>query len=181
VTATTIALGHLIDAFTFAHGELKTVFAASTTQYPEVTFVDDAGVPTGQTAPSESYDHFSVIGELETGASYNIHVRAGEKTLPGRKAFQWVIDGEEGTIFLTSDAPGGSYINIYDPDVFVNGEKVDLGGPIVGAQYNIGEYWRNFADGKEGDYPTIDDAVRNHTRLDAIEKSISEGRVVKLL
>ena len=181
MTATTIALGHLIDAFTFAHGELKTVFATSTTQYPVVIFVDEAGVPTGETTPSQSYDHFSVIGELESGASYNIHVRSGEKFLPSRKTFEWVIDGEDGTILLTATGPTGSFINIFDPEVFVDGEKVDLGGPVGGALYNIGNIWGSFADGKEGSYPTIDDAVRNHARLDAIEKSLSEGRAVTLL
>jgi len=178
VTPTSIGLGHFIDAFTFALGELKTVAAASTTQYPVVTFVDDAGVPTGQFAPSELYDHFSVIGELESGASYNILYRTGEKLLPGRKSFEWVIDGEEGVILLRSDEPLGSFIGLFDPEVFINGEKVDLGGP-GGTQYNIAETWKDFVDGKEG-YATIEDAVRNHARLDAIEKSLVEGRLVKL-
>lgn len=178
VSPKSIGLGHFIDAFVFTLGELKTVVASSTTQYPVVTFVDDAGVPTGQTTPSELYDHFSVIGELESGASYNIHFRSGEKTLPGRKNFEWVIDGEEGTILLTSDAPSSSFIGVNDPEMFVNGEKVELGGS-GGAVYNIAETWKNFVEGKEG-YPTIEDAVRNHARLDAIEKSIVEGRLVKL-
>ena len=173
-----ITLGHFLDSFTFLLGELKTVVAAATIQYPTITFVDDDGVPTGKTIPSEVYDHFSVIGELESGASYNISVRACEKTVPGRKNFEWIIDGDEGTIVLSSDVPSGSYISIFDPDVFVNGEKVDLGGP-GGAPYNIAQTWKNFMDGKEG-CPSIEDAVRNHARLDAIEKSIVEGRAIQL-
>jgi len=177
-TPTSIGLGHFIDAFTFTLGELKTVLASSTTQYPVVTFVDDAGAPTGQTTPSELYDHFSVIGELESGASYNILYRTGEKFLPGRKSFEWVIDGEEGVILLRSEHPWGSFIGLFDPEVLVNGEKIDFDGP-GGAQYSITETWKDFVDGKEG-YATIEDAVRNHARLDAIEKSIAEGRLIKL-
>ena len=178
VSPKSIILGHILDTFTFILGDLKTVVASSTTQYPVVTFVDNAGVPTGETAPSEFYDHFSVIGELDSGASYNIYFRSGEKTLPGRKNFEWVIDGEEGTIVLTSDARSSSLIGLFDPEVFFNGEKVELGGP-GGTQHNIAETWKKFVDGTD-DYPTIEDAVRNRVRLDAIEKSIAEGRLVKL-
>ncbi|KAF9560370.1 hypothetical protein CPC08DRAFT_636705, partial [Agrocybe pediades] len=148
--------------------------------YPVATFVDDDRKPTGETAPSEIPDHFAISGFLKSGTLVNIFWRAGYKIgeETGRRQYVWEIDGEEGTIRLESNARLGALPTINEPDLYLNGKKVEL--EVPGSNIlSIVNAWSEFADGG-GSYATIDDAVKHHELLDAIELSAAEGRRVTL-
>lgn len=185
-TRLSIPIAHQLDQLTHVLGSFTSLSATSSTLYPTATFVDADGKPTGETAPSEIPDHFSVHGVLDSGILVNFFWRAGYPAVgpgTGRRAYIWEIDGELGTIRLegTSALP-----TINEPEVFLNGEKVVLDVPGSNVR-SIVDAWTEFADDwdrgvgeRKGSYPTIEDAVRHHELLDAIELSAKEGRRVVL-
>ncbi|KDR70749.1 hypothetical protein GALMADRAFT_254786 [Galerina marginata CBS 339.88] len=175
VNLLSIVGGHGLDIFTSVLGGFKTVSATSATVYPTVTVVDDEGKPTGQTLPSEVPDHISITGLLESGALVNIFLRAGYPSKPGRRQFLWDIEGEEGSIKMEAEAFG--YL---DPDIYLNGEKVDVEEGPTGAAYSIAASWKAFAQGDTAHYPTIEEAVKNHQLLLAVERSFEERVPVNL-
>jgi hypothetical protein len=71
------------------------------------------------------------------------------------------------------------FINIYDPDVYLNGEPVELDGH-GGMIENLIAEWAEFAKGPTGTYATLEDAVRNRQLLHAIATSGKEGRTIYL-
>jgi len=179
VTLLDIAAGHQLDILTYILGGFSSVSATSATIYPTATIHDSAGNPTGETVQVTTSDHVSFTGLLESGAVASATWHSGYPSTPGRKQFLWVIDGEEGSIKLESDAPSGAFISIRDPDLYLNGELVQLeskGGLIE----NVKVGWEEFAKGGEGRYATIEDAVRNKQLLKAIDKSAKEGKRVTL-
>ncbi|KDR76957.1 hypothetical protein GALMADRAFT_66539 [Galerina marginata CBS 339.88] len=167
--------GHFLDLFTSVLGGFKTISATSATIYPTVTVVDDDGKPTGKTVPSEVPDHISINGILESGALVNVFIRSGYSSKPGRRQFLWEIEGEEGTIRM--EAKGT--VDYSDADLYLNGDKVEMEGP-TGAVHSVAAIWRAFAQGDTTHYPSIDDAVKNHQLLLAVERSFEERVPVDL-
>lgn len=162
-------------------GDFSSVSATATTQYPIADIIDDAtGKSIGQ-APAAGDDHISITGVLKSGALVTNVWRAGQKaSTPGRTVFLWEIDGEEGSIRLQS-SPGsvtGAFINIYEPELYVNGERVEVEegnelGPFIGP---LVRNWVEYSKGDEGTHATIEDAARVKRVLDAIEESITTGQ-----
>ena len=92
---------------------------------------------------------------------------------PGRVPFEWIIDGEEGTIKLESDS---SFYHVAHPkNVYINGEKWEPEEKLVDLVGNLASAWEEFSRGEEGNYSTFEDAVRVHTLVDAIRRSAREG------
>lgn len=177
-TSLSICVGHQLDPLTFVLGDFSTINASATTIYPEATIVDANKKPTGEILPSTTPDHYAVAGILKSGALASITWRVGYKSTPGRRQLLWEIDGEDGSIRVESDV--SSFMNIVNPTVYLNGEKVDIVGVESGAVGILGAAWEAYADGDDQQYATIDDAVKNHRILDAIERSLLEGKTIVL-
>ena len=177
-TALNIAAGHQLDPLTLVLGEFSTINATATTVYPEVTLVDADKNPTGEILPSTTPDHYAITGVLKSGALASIIWRVGYKSTPGRRQLLWEIDGEDGSIRVESDTT--SFMNLANPTVYLNGEKVEIAGGEGGAIEILGASWEAYASGEEAQYATIDDAVKNHRILDAVQRSLSEGKTITL-
>ena len=176
-TLLTIGVGHLFDTLTHLLGDLETVSATTTQHYTSATVVDDDNKPTGKTVNPDAPDQIAFTGLLKSGAISSTIFRAGLPSSKGRKQFLWEIDGEDGSIRLESDEIGSSFINVQNPNLYLNGELVDI-PQVSGPSDNITSAWEAFAQG-EG-YATLEDAVRIHQILDAVTKSAQEGKVVHL-
>jgi len=86
---------------------------------------------------------------------------------------------------VTSDEPAGGFFHVRYPELYLNGEPVELErngktDPSGGMLGNVGAAWEEFAKGEEGSYPTIEDAVQLHRLLDAIQLSGETGRRIDL-
>lgn len=173
-----IAVGHQMGVFTYLLGDFESVSATITTKYPTATLYDD-GKPTDKTITVTVPDHVAFTGVLKSGAVSSVTWRGGLKSTTGRKQFIWEIDGEEGSIRLESDSVGGAFLHIRDPQLYLNGQLVEVQN-AAGPADNLATAWAEFAKGEQGQYPTIDDAVKNQRLLDAISKSAKEGKTVYL-
>ncbi|KAF8064996.1 oxidoreductase [Lyophyllum atratum] len=170
-----IAVGHQLDTLTHLLGAFASLSATSAILYPTATILDASGTPI-DTVPVTAPDRIAFSGILRSGALASVVCRAGYKSTPGRKAFVWEIEGEEGTVRMEGD---NAFVNIVDPVLWVDGERVEvLGGePFVGS---LKRQWEEFARGEEGGYARLEDAVRNRKLLDAVVRSCKEGRRVDL-
>ncbi|CAA7263470.1 unnamed protein product [Cyclocybe aegerita] len=181
-TLLSIPIGHILDNFAQIMGDFASVNATSTLFHKTATIIDvKTRQPTGKTLPMTHPDHISVSGVLKSGAFASLFWRSGYKMTPGRRRFLWEIDGDEGSIRVESDHMLGPMMSMFDPAIYVNGEKVEYveEGTVGGSMHNVTEAWKAFVSGEEGKYPTIDDAVKNHKLLAGIRKSLDEGRVVR--
>ncbi|KAJ3506288.1 hypothetical protein NLJ89_g6950 [Agrocybe chaxingu] len=182
-TLLSIPIGHFLDSFTQVLGDFASVNATSTLFHKTAIIIDiKTRQPTGKTLPVTHPDHISISGVLKSGAFASLFWRSGYKTTPGRRRFLWEIDGDEGSIRVESDHMLGPMMSMFDPDIYVNGEKVEYveKGAVGGSLHNVTEAWKAFVSGEQGKYPTIDDAVKNHKLLAGIRKSLDEARVVRL-
>ncbi|KAF8965736.1 NAD-binding Rossmann fold oxidoreductase [Flammula alnicola] len=177
-TALSIAAGHQLDPFTFVLGDFSTINATAATIYPTTTVIGADGKPTGETLPSTTPDHYSISGQLRSGALATIIWRTGYPTTKGRRVLLWEIDGETGSIRIESDS--SAFMNIQNPTVYLNGEKVEVEAAETGLFGILGAAWDSYANGEEVQYATIDDAVKNQRILDAIERSLVEGKTIVL-
>ena len=187
-TILTVHGGHFLAILEHALGSFKEVTASSTVRFPTCALLDGTGSPTGELVPVTSPDQVALVGTLASGVFVTIHIRAG---LPatgahgaGRKLFQWIIDGEEGTVEVTNrpeDKDMGAFFTLTEKDVYLNGEKVDLEETEVDELGQTGKAWWEFAK-EQGDakYTTIADAVRIHTVVDAAQRSIQVGERIVL-
>lgn len=136
------------------------------------------GKPTRETLPTTIADHYAISGVLKSGALASIIWRTGYKETPGRKSLLWEINGEEGSIRVESDDL--VFMNISNPMVYLNSEKVEIAGVESGALGIIGVAWdAYYADGDQP-YATIDCAVKNHRVLDTVKRSLAEGKAIVL-
>lgn len=71
-------------------------------------------------------------------------------------------------------------MNINVPKLFLNGEEVPLEVPEGETLAILGAAWEAYAAGEEQQYANIDDAIRNHRILDAVTRSVEEGRTISL-
>ena len=178
VTLLDVIGGHILEAVTHALGPFTSVSSTLAIQYPIAELVDASGIPTGKTVPQTGATQIAFSGTLTNGAVASFHWRGGV-SVEGKAGspLLWVIDGEKGSIRVESDNPGGGYIHIYEPDLYLNGEKVELEQDGL---TNTARAWAEFAKGDAGDFPTLDDAVKVKRLLEAIKTSSRDGRRVDL-
>lgn len=165
-----------LDSFIYALGSFKTLNATATLIYPIATIIDTEGKPTGETLPAITPDHYTISGLLASGAHATIIWRSAHSSTPGRRHLLWEIDGETGTIRV--EAETSSYINIRNPALYVNGEKIATEGTDENVMDMLVFAWEAYAAGESSEYATIDDAVVVHRVVDAVERSLSEGKTV---
>ncbi|KAH9477117.1 Dehydrogenase aclE [Psilocybe cubensis] len=178
-TMLTVPIGHQLDTLTHVLGDFVKVSAIATNVYPVLTVLDRTHKPTGKTVAYHQPDHYAISGVLKSGILANILWRTGYASTEGRRQYVWEIEGEEGTIRMESNNLLGAMASMIEPDLYLNGKKVDF-ETSGNAVESCVEAWMPFSNGPGGDYATIEDAVKHHRLLDAIEASVQEGKVVAL-
>jgi predicted dehydrogenase len=171
-----IMVGHLLDPFLKTFGDVASLTATQTVAFPTAAVCDSNGVETGATVPVSSPDQLSFSLLTKTNVLCSFHYRAGLPMTEGRTNFLWLIDGTNGTIRLEGDGRAGSFLNIVDPVLSVNGQRVEVTTDPLG---KVGRSWTEFArDSSEANYATADDAVRVHRVIEAILKSAEKNTPV---
>ncbi|KAJ2913646.1 hypothetical protein MD484_g6747, partial [Candolleomyces efflorescens] len=176
----TVPMAHQLETLTHILGPFTSVSATGVTNYPTSTIVSAPGVPVPGEAPRPSIfpDHISVTGTLASGVLANMVWRSGMKTVPGRRTLLWEIDGVDGSIRMESFKTMGAFMATFDdPDLYLNGEKVDVEGE-QGVAGRLGDAWVEYAKGPEGNHATIDDAIELKILLEAIGKALETGERV---
>src|SRR5437870_8680238 len=93
----TVAVGHSIDTLNHVLGEFADLSALSDLRRPRITIEE-----TGEQIRKTASDQIAVIGTLTSGATASIHVR---EAVAGGTGFLWEINGTDGTLRITADAP----------------------------------------------------------------------------
>jgi predicted dehydrogenase len=176
-----ITMGHQLDTLTYLLWDFACVSATTALHYSNPTIIGADGKSTDKTFPAETPDQVAFTGILKSGAISSIIWRGGYSSTKGREQLVWTIDGEEGSISMKSDDLAGAFVNIRDSKVYLNGELVALeAGSSGGLINNLTNAWSEYAKGESGKYATMEDPVRNHRLIDAIERSAMEGRRIVL-
>jgi predicted dehydrogenase len=174
-----IMVGHLLDPFLQIFGDVKSLTATQTIAFPTAALVDSNGVETGATVPVSSPDQLAFSLLTKSNVLCSFHYRAGLPLAEGRTNFLWLIDGTEGTIRLEGTGGAGSFLNIFDPVLLVNGERVEVTADPLG---NIGRAWAEFAqDDAEANYATAEDAAKVHRIIEAILTSAEKNAPVNVI
>jgi predicted dehydrogenase len=185
--ALTIAVGHSLDALSYVLGEFADLSAVSALRRPLMTIEE-----TGEQIVKTAADQIAVIGTLTSGVTASMHMR---EAVTGGVGFLWEINGTDGTLRITADAP---YPGIFPLTVAgAKGQEplAELAVPVAlterwpelaslnGAPaYNVGRAYAAFAadlDNGTHTVPDFADAVRRHKVIDAIERSAASGERVR--
>jgi predicted dehydrogenase len=181
--ALTIAVGHSLDTLNYVLGELADLSAVSGLRRPLITIGE-----TGEQVVKTAADQIALIGTLTSGVIASVHIR---EAVAGGIGFLWEINGTDGTLRITADAP---YPGIFpltvagahgpdDPAELVVPTALTVRWPELTSlkatpAYNVGRAYAAFAaDIDEGTHtvPDFADAVRRHEVIDAIERSAASG------
>ena len=175
-----IAGGHLLAGLTYLLGDVTSVSATFATIYPKAELLDGKSQPTGKQISRSTEDQVAFSGTLASSAVFSFHLRSGlSATKPGRVPFEWIIDGEEGTIKVEGDSP---FFHVSHPkNVYINGEKWEPDHELVNVTGNLQSAWEEYAKGAEGQYFTFEDAVKVHTIVEAVRRSAKEGVRVNIV
>src|SRR5205823_4399963 len=93
----TIAVGHSLDTLNYLLGEFIDLSAVSALRRPLMKIEE-----TGEQIVKTAADQIAVIGTLSSGATATVHVR---EAVAGGTGFLWEINGTDGTLRITADAP----------------------------------------------------------------------------
>src|SRR3981189_44364 len=93
----TIAVGHSLDTLSYVLGEFADLSAVSDLRRPLIKSEE-----TGQEGAKTRADQNAAKGTLVSGATASIHVR---EAVAGGTGFLWEINGTDGTLQITADAP----------------------------------------------------------------------------
>jgi predicted dehydrogenase len=183
----TIALGHSLDTLNYVLGEFADLSAVSDLRRPLITIEE-----TGEQIVKTAADQIAVIGELTSGATVSIHIR---EAVAGGTGFLWEINGTDGTLRITADAPFPGIVPLTIAGAQGRGEPAELSVPAVLTNkwpaltslqgthaFNVGRTYAAFAadlDNGKHTVPDFADAVRRHELLAAIEQSAASGERVK--
>src|SRR2546430_12207359 len=95
--ALTIAVGHSLDTLNYVLGEFADLSALSALRRPIMTIEE-----TGEQIVKTAADQIALIGTLTSGVTASIHIR---EAVAGGVGFLWEINGTDGTLRITADAP----------------------------------------------------------------------------
>jgi predicted dehydrogenase len=175
----TIGVGHSLDTLCYVLGEFTNLSAVSSLRRPLIGIEE-----TGEQIVKTAADQIAVIGSLTSGATASVHVR---EAVAGGTGFLWEINGTDGTLRVTGDAP---FPGIF-PMTVAGGrgrhDPVELAVPAALSQkwptltslqrapaFNVGRAYAGFAadiDNGTHTVPDFADAVRRHEVIAAIETS----------
>src|SRR5207249_3752142 len=184
----TIAVGHSLDTLNYVLGECAELSALSDLRRPLIK-IDGTGEEVAKTAA----DQIAVIGTLTSGATASVHVR---EAVAGGTGFLWEINGTDGTLRLTADAPFPGIVPVTVAGAQGGSQPAELSVPAALAQkwpaltslegapaFNVGRAYAAFAadlDSGKHTVPDFADAVRRHEVIAAIERSAASGERVKV-
>jgi predicted dehydrogenase len=181
--ALTIAVGHGLDTLNHVLGEFAELSAVSALRRPLIT-VGETGEQIVKTAP----DQIALIGTLTSGVTASIHIR---ESVAGGIGFLWEINGTDGTLRITADAPYPGIFPLTVAGAHGQDDPAELAVPTASREkrpeltslnatpaYNVGRAYAAFAadiDNGTHTVPNFADAVRRHEVIDAIERSAASG------
>jgi predicted dehydrogenase len=184
----TVPVGHSLDILNYVLGEFVDLSAVSDLRRPLIT-IEETGEQIVKTAP----DQIAVIGTLRSGATASIHIR---EAVAGGIGFLWEINGTDGTLRITADAavPGifpltvaGAQGRNAPAELAVPAALTQKWPSLTGLEgapaYNVGRVYAALAadiDNGTHTVPDFADAVRRHEVIDAIGRSASTGKRVKV-
>jgi len=184
----TIPVGHSLDLLNYVLGEFAELSAVSDLRRPHITIEE-----TGERIVKTAADQIAVIGTLRSGATASVHIR---EAVAGGTGFLWEINGTEGTLRITADAAVPGIFPLTVAGAQGRNEPAELAVPAALTQkwpaltglegapaFNVGcVYAALAADVANGTHtvPDFDDAVLRHEVIDAIERSASTGKRVKM-
>jgi predicted dehydrogenase len=182
----TIAVGHSLDTLNHVLGEFADLSAVSDLRRPLIKLEE-----TGEEVLKTAADQIAVIGTLTTGVTASVHVR---EAVAGGTGFLWEINGTDGTLRITADAPLPGIFPLAVAGAQGRKEPAALAVPeglthkwptltsLQGAPaFNVGRTYAAFAADIENGTHTVPDfaeAVRRHQVTAAIETSAASGKRV---
>ena len=183
----TIAVGHSLDTLNYVLGEFADLSAVSDLRRPIIKIEE-----TGEEVVKTAADQIAVIGTLTSGATASIHVR---EAVAGGIGCLWEINGSDGTLRITADAPFPGIVPLTVAGAQGRNELDDLCVPTALTQkwpalsdlegapaFNVGRTYAAFAADIDNGHHTVADfadAVRRHEVIAAIERSAASGERVK--
>jgi predicted dehydrogenase len=175
----TIAVGHSLDTLNYVLGEFADLSAVSGLRRPLIGIEE-----TGEQIVKTAADQIAVIGTLRSGATASVHVREG---VAGGTGFLWEINGTDGTLRVTADAPFPGIVPLTVAGAYGRKEPAELAVPpaltrrwpaLTSLQgtpaFNVGRAYAAFAadvDNGTHTVPDFADAVRRHEAIASIETS----------
>jgi len=184
----TIAVGHSLDTLSYVLGEFADLSAVSDLRRPLIRIEE-----TGEEVVKTAADQIAVIGTLTSGATASVHVR---EAVAGGIGLLWEINGTDGTLRVTADAPFPGIFPVTVAGAQGRNELAELSVPAALTQqwpaltslqgapaFNVGRVYAAFAadiDNGKHTVPDFADAVRRHEVIDAIERSAASGERVKV-
>src|SRR5438270_2136084 len=93
----TIAVGHSLDTLNYVLGEFAELSAVSDLRRPFIKIEE-----TGEEVAKTAADQIAAIGTLVSGATASVHIR---EAVAGWTGCRWEINGADGTLRITADAP----------------------------------------------------------------------------
>jgi predicted dehydrogenase len=186
--ALTIAVGHSLDILNYVLGEFADLSALSDLRRPLITIEE-----TGEKIEKTAADQIALIGTLTSGVIASVHIR---EAVAGGIGFLWEINGTDGTLRITADAPFPGIFPLTIAGARGQDDPAELAVPAALTEkwpeltslnatpaYNVGRAYAAFAaDTDNGTHtvPDFADAVRRHEVIDAIERSAASGERVSL-
>jgi predicted dehydrogenase len=183
----TIAVGHSLDTLNYVLGQFADLSAVSALRRPLMTIEE-----TGEQIAKTAADQIAVIGTLTSGVTASIHIR---EAVAGGVGFLWEINGTDGTLRITADAPFPGIFPLAVAGASGQNELAELAVPTALTEkwpaltgldgtpgYNVGRAYAAFAadiDDRTHTVPDFADAVRRHEITDAIERSAASGERVR--
>lgn len=86
-----ICIGHQLDATTFVVGEFQSVTASATQQFPLAHVLESdepfKAKPSPEVVQNTTFDHYTLFGQLQSGAHSTVIWRSGAKATPGPRCF----------------------------------------------------------------------------------------------
>src|SRR5436190_12757096 len=186
--ALTIAVGHSLDTLTYLLGEFADLSAVAALRRPLITIEE-----TGEQIVKTAADQIAVIGTLTSGVTASIHIR---EAVAGGIGFLWEINGTDGTLRITADAPYPGIFPLTVAGAHGGDHPGELAVPTASTEkwpelpslngtpaYNVGRAYAAYAadiDNGTHTVPDFADAVRRHEVIDAIERSAASGERVSI-
>jgi predicted dehydrogenase len=183
----TIAVGHSLDTLNYVLGEFADLSAVSALRRPLITIEE-----TGEQIVKTAADQIAVIGTLTSGATASIHIR---EAVAGGTGFLWEINGTDGTLRITADAPYPGIFPLTVAGAYGRDDPAELAVPTALTEnwpeltslngtpaYNVGRAYAAFAsdvDNGTHTVPDFADAVRRHEVIAAIQRSAASGERVR--
>jgi predicted dehydrogenase len=169
-------------------GEFADLSAMSALRRPVITIEE-----TGEQIAKTAADQIALIGTLSSGVIASIHVR---EAVSGGIGFLWEINGTDGALRITADAPYPGIFALTVAGANGQNEFAELAVPAASTEespeltrldgtpaYNVGRAYAAFAadiDNGTHTVPDFADAVRRHEVIDAIQRSAASGERVKV-